>query len=265
MSSRIAGQRVYTTRLQKGGALLSEMRRLVLEWDGTPACAERIIRTNVLSARSRARARDVLTRTFIPRFVDSEPPALWRPIGELERARWPQGALLPIHYYAAAAAEPVVWDFVVEALSPRYARSQPEVRTDDVLRFLDEAPDGRFPAGRWTKAVSTRVARGLLAALRDFGVLAGAAKKRISPLYLPPESFAFIARVRHALGVRGHGALRDPCWALFFLSELAVERFFLEAHQRKLLSYGAAGSLIRIEFPGETLEDYAHILAQRPH
>jgi hypothetical protein len=46
---------------------------------------------------------------------------------------------------------------------------------------------------------------------------------------------------------------------------MAVERFYLEAHQRKLLSYLAAGSVIRIEFPGVTLEDYARELAQRAH
>jgi hypothetical protein len=47
--------RVYTTRLQKGGAVLAEMRRLLLEWDGTPGCAERILQRNPVSAPSRTR------------------------------------------------------------------------------------------------------------------------------------------------------------------------------------------------------------------
>ena len=38
-----------------------------------------------------------------------------------------------------------------------------------------------------------RVAQGLLAALRDFGVLQGAVKKRIAPAYLPVEAFAYVA------------------------------------------------------------------------
>jgi hypothetical protein len=139
------------------------------------------------------------------------------------------------------------------------------VRVTDVLRFLYRSPSIRFEGRHWSKEVSIRVARGLLAALRDFGVLSGAVKKRIKPMLLLPESFAFIARVRHDLGVLGHAALEDPCWRLFFLGETAVERLFLEAHQRKLLSYLAAGSVIRIEFPGHDLEAYARELAKRAH
>ena len=255
----------YTTRLQKGGALVADMRRILVEWDGTSGCAERIIRANVLSSPSRYRALDVVTRTFVPRFVHSVPPNLWRPVQLFEQARWSQAALLPIHYYAAAAAEPLLWDFVVEILAEKHGIGHHEVRVTDVLRFLDQSQDARFQGKRWSKEVSIRVARGLLASLRDFGVLAGAVKKRISPLYLPLESFAFLARIRHELGVRGHSALQDPCWRLFFLMETSVERLFLEAHQRKLLTYLAAGSVIRIEFPGASLEEYARELTQRAY
>jgi hypothetical protein len=257
--------RPYTTRLQKGGALVSDMRRILLEWNGTPDCGERIVRTNVLSSPSRYRALDVVTRTFMPRFVDSDPPRLWRPVRLLEQAGWSQAALLPIHYYAAAAAEPLLWDFVVEILAERHAKGHQEVHVTDVLRFLDRSQDARFQVKRWSKEVSIRVARGLLASLRDFGVLAGAVKKRISPLYLPLESFAFVARIRYELGIRGHSALQDRCWQLYFLAETSVERLFLEAHQEKLLTYLAAGSVIRLEFPGTSLEDYARELTQRAH
>lgn len=94
-------------------------------------------------------------------------------------------------------------------------------------------------------------------------MLAGQAKKRLTPLYLPTESFAFIAAIRHALGVRSQAALTDPCWQLFYLGDLAVERFFIEAHQRKLLSYHAAGAIVRIDFGTADLEEYAHHIAQR--
>jgi hypothetical protein len=256
----------YTTRLQKGGALVREMRLLVQHWNGRPGCPEQLLRANVISAPSRLRAWDAITRTFVPRFVSSRPADLWRSLGILERAGWGAERLLPIHYYAAAAAEPLLWDFVAGDLAERHALGQSAVRTDDVLRFLRQAPESRFVGRRrWTSTVSTRVARGLLAALRDFGVLAGAAKKRFTPLYLPAESFAFLAMIRNLLGYRGRRSLTDPCWQLFFLSDTAVERFFIEAQQRKLLEYHAAGSVVRIEFPAETLDAYAHELAQRAH
>jgi hypothetical protein len=259
------GHRAYTTRLLKGGALLSDLRLLLLEWDATPGAAERIVRDNVLSQASRKRAADIVNYVFVPRFVHSDPPDLWRSVAVLERAGWSQAALVPIHYFAAAAAEPLLADFVTEVLARRAAQGQTEVGTADVLDFLAKAPDERFFEQRWSGITSLKVARSLLAALRDFGVLSGAVKKKIHPIYLPTETFAFLTMLRHASGVRGAAMLHDPCWRLFYLGDTAVERFLIEAHQRKLLGYHAAGSLVRIEFPAADPEAYAHVLAEGAH
>jgi hypothetical protein len=257
--------RPYTTRLQKGGALVAEMRRLVLEWDDKPDCLNRIVEANILSLPSQRRTRDVIMRTFTPRFVRSHPPDLWRPVSVLERAGWSRESLLPIHYYAAASAEPLLWDFAVEFLVDREARGLLEIRTDDAVRFIRLASSDCFPDGQWSPTVSLKVARGLLAALRDFGILAGASKKRITPIYLPTESFAFLAMLRQVVGVKGRVTLTDPCWRLFHLSDTGIEQHFLDAHQKKFLSYHAAGSLVRLEFSATNLQEYAHELSQRAH
>lgn len=255
----------YTTRLQKGGALLPDIRRLLLEWDGSPGCGERIVRENVLGLPSRARASDLVMRTFVPRYVRSSPPDLWRTMQALERAHAPHEMLVPLHYYAAAGAEPLLWDFATQWLAPRYAQGQRTVTTADVFRFLDEAPASRFPNGRWSEEVTTRVARGLLAALRDFGVLEGAIKKRIVAPHLPVESFALLARLRVEARIRPSAILMDSAWRLFQLNDQAVERILLQAHQRGWLGYDAAGSIIRLEFPEEDVASYALAIAQRTH
>ena len=43
------------------------------------------------------------------------------------------------------------------------------------------------------------------------------------------------------------------------------ERFFVEANQHGLLEYHAAGTVTRLTFPANTLEEYANVLAQRSH
>jgi hypothetical protein len=252
----------YTTRLQKVGALLPEMRRLILDWDDSPECADRAIEDNVLAAPSRLRARDVVKRGFVPRYVESTPPRIWRALAVLERGDWPTQSSVPLHYYCCAASERLMWDFVTEWVAGRYSAGLREVRTADAVSLLDAAPASRFPDGRWSPTVSVKVAQGLLTTLRDFGILAGAAKKEIAPIYLPTESFAFIAMARHEAGVRARALRDDPVWQLYLLSPTAVDRFFVEAQQRRLLTYAAAGSVVRIEFPASTLEEYAHALAQ---
>ena len=66
----------YTSRIQKGGALLDEMRQLVLLWSDAPVAENRaeIIRSNPLNKATRARIADVLNRVFIPRFVRGADP-----------------------------------------------------------------------------------------------------------------------------------------------------------------------------------------------
>lgn len=264
-ASQPPDRRVYTARLLKGGALANEMRTLVAAWDGTDDCVERLVCENVLSHRSRARSRDVIRLVYMPRFVSSQPPDLWRPLAVLEHASWPARLMLPIHFYAAASADALMTDFVEEVVAKRYALGMTDIDTDDVVRFLERAPAERFPAGRWGDTVNIKVARGLLAALRDFGLLGGAVKKRITPLYLPLESFAFLAFTRHAAGVPASEAVSDPVWRLFQLGDDMVEHLLVQAQQWGLLGYHAAGSIRRIDFPAPTLVEYAHALAQRPH
>ena len=255
--------RAYTARLTKSSALVPEMRKLVLEWDDDVGRGKRLVQENVLASPTRSRSNDVVTRAFLPRYVHSRPPDLWRPLAILEREGWQLQALLPLHYFAAASAEPILRDFVSEFLAPRYAIGHLEVTVDDAKRFLARAPADRYPRGRWGESVTERVAQGLLATLRDFGVLSGAVKKRVTPIYLPVPSFAFLAKLRTDLGAKGRALLVDPCWQLFYLSETAVERLFVEAQQEGLLAYNAAGSVIRVDFPARDLEDYAHVVARR--
>jgi hypothetical protein len=117
--------------------------------------------------------------------------------------------------------------------------------------------------GHWSEPTITRIARGLLSALRDFGVLQGGINKKIAPSYLPVESFAYVMFYLKQNQPSGAQLIGLPDWKLFFLDKESVERFLFEAHQRELLEYHVAGSVTRLTFPAETLEEYANVLAQR--
>lgn len=56
-----------------------------------------------------------------------------------------------------------------------------------------------------------------------------------------------------------------PDWKLFFLPREGVERCLFEAHQNHLLEYHVAGTVTRLTFPASSLEEYAHVLAERAH
>ena len=117
----------------------------------------------------------------------------------------------------------------------------------------------------WSEHTTCRVTQGLMSALRDFGILQGAVHKRIAPTYVPVTAFAYVMFFLKEHQPSGAKLVEHPDWRLFFLPREGVERLLFEAHQRGLLEYHAAGSVTRLSFPAKTLEEYAHVLAERAH
>lgn len=240
--------------------MIGDMRSLLLAWSDRSDCADDLVARNALGHGSRARARDVITRTFVPRFVHSHPPNLWRSMAIFERAGVERDATLALHFHLAAEAEALLADFAMYIHADRAPDAS--VSVEDVLSFLQRSPTVRFPHGRWSPVVATKVARGLLAALRDLGHLRGSNRKFLVAPMLPPIAFAWIAAHRQSLGVRGARVLRDVAWQRFGLGERAVEHMFFECHARGHLEYHAAGSVVRLEFPVGPLENLAHVLVE---
>jgi hypothetical protein len=133
----------------------------------------------------------------------------------------------------------------------------------ELQRFLQNWVDAGKTSRNWSEPTIVRIAQGLLSTLRDFGVLQGTVQKRIAPAYLPIRAFAYLAFYLKQHQPSAAKLIELSDWKLFFLPREGVERFLFEAHQHKLLDYHAAGSVTRLTFPATTLEDYAHVIAER--
>jgi hypothetical protein len=70
----------YTSRIQKGGALIEEMPELVRLWTDAPLAENKaeVIRMNPLNKATRARVMDVLNRIFVPRFIEGPIRDSWK-------------------------------------------------------------------------------------------------------------------------------------------------------------------------------------------
>lgn len=250
---------IYTTRLQKGGALFDDMRQLVRTWREAPTNALRddAVRANILNKETRARLADVYRRTFLPRFVNGPIPNAWKLVRPLEDAEAPVHIVRPVYYWISAKAEPLLGDFCREFILPRQAIVRTGIGTEEVLKWLN---DKGCP---WSPTVATKVARGLLAALRDFGILEGRARKRLASVLLPVPGFAYLARCLRETGAVSRSLLVHQDWQLFLLNPSEVEHLFLVAHQERLLEYHAAGSTVGISFPTDSLEEYARVVTER--
>ena len=249
----------YNTRIQKGGALIDDMRKLVRAWQVIPAeqQTQALVRANLLNKKTRARSADILRRTYIPRFVEGPIPSAWKLVRPLEDVEVSPQLVKPIYYWISAKAEPMIYDFVREFLFPRLATARAGIDQSEVLNWL-------YGKGcQWSPTVSIKVTRGLLAALRDFGVLEGRATKRLASMRLPIGSFAYLAFCLHKLGFLGRDLVFHPDWQLFLLHTPDVEHNLLEAHQRRILDYQAAGSIVRLSFPYDSFEEYARVVVDQ--
>ena len=146
------------------------------------------------------------------------------------------------------------------------ARGLMDISVQNFQRALAGWVDEAKTTGHWSTPTITRIAQGLLSALRDFGVLQGAVNKKIAPAYFPIESFAYRGLLPEtAPTIRSEANRAVGLGAVLFAPREGVERFLFEAHQRDLLEYHVAGSVTRLTFPAETLEEYANVVAQRSH
>ncbi len=255
--------RIYCSKIIKAGALLADTKTLLAHWDETRSVVENLDwfrRENLFGKASRSRVEDILA-IFRQRYLASE--AITKALVTIVKGRFPTEGLTRVLYFHAAQADSLLHDVVTEVLVPLLAQGRTEISVEDIRAPLARWVTEGKTAGHWSEPTLVRVAQGLMATLRDFGVLQGAVHKRLAPMYLPVEAFAYVAFYLHQEQPSGERLLGHPEWRLFFLTPQAVERFFVEAHQCRLLEYYAVGSIIRVTFPADSIEEYARALAQR--
>jgi hypothetical protein len=255
--------RNYTSKIIRAGALLADTKTLLHQWDETLSIADNLKRAredNIFGKNSRSWISQFL-RSFRQRYLTDPANAL--ALVALAKGGLPPESLNPILYFYVAQDDPLLHAVVTDLLLPFHAQGRTEVSPDDTRRAIRAWIDCGLIPSAWSENTISRATRNLMATLRDFGILQGAARKKLATVYLPVEAFAFIAFVLHRNQPSGGRLIAHPEWQLFFLTPPTVEGYFGEAHQRHLLEYQAAGSIVRITFPASTLEEYAHVILQR--
>jgi hypothetical protein len=255
----------YTSKIIKAGALLDDTKTLLSHWDMTaplPDNLNRIRRENVFGKASRSRVEDILA-VFRQRYLAEAD--VTKALVVLVNSRLPAATLDRILYFHTARGDRLLHDIVTDILAPMQARGIGNIDAAEMQKHLSRWVAGGLTTTMWSGNTTLRVAQGLLSTLRDFGVLQGAVNKRIAPAYLPVTAFAYVAFYLKQRQPSGAKLLEHSDWRLFFLNRELVERFFYEANQHALLEYHSAGTVTRLTFPADTLEEYANVLAQKSH
>lgn len=242
-----------TSNIQKGGALLDDCRRVVEAWDPgtTPeGNLSRIADENLLGKASRSRTDDVLLRIIGPRLVQPGPHLIPALRGLVNESR----SFVEACYYEAARDDALLAAFAEEQLWTWWQDGRVGVVIGDTTDWLGGlAQTGRAPD--WSEAVRTKTARGLLAALRDFGVLRGGTRKEIVSPTMTPRGFAYVAWREHEQGASSRALATSRVWRRWLLEPERVLDLFGQAARLGVLQFSSAGSAVRIDWVASSLQE----------
>lgn len=246
---------MFTSNILKGGALLDDARRLVDVWDLGEDMTwnlDRIADENLLAKPSRARARAVLQRVLRPRLVEPGPQV----IAALKELRSSPRGFVEAYYYEATRDDGLLAACAEGPLYAWWEASRVSVDVNELAAWLGKlAANGDTPS--WADSTRIEVARHLLAALRDFGILNGAVRKEFSRSSLSIAGFSYVAFRLHETGASSRALLASPVWRRWLLDEGRITELFHEAARKGLLRYSSAGSAVRVDWLQESLSEVA--------
>src|SRR5215213_6167356 len=137
------GNKRYSSKIIKAGALLPDTKLLLETWDTTTDVdnnLERVREENLLGKSSRSRVEDVL-RVFRQRYL--EDPEMLRALVALVKGGMPAESLDRVLYFQATRSDLLLHDLVTEVLADWSIRSDREVRIREVQNWVDEQVEAR--------------------------------------------------------------------------------------------------------------------------
>jgi hypothetical protein len=239
--------------------MLEDATRLAEAWQPDLSPQDNLRRVsdlNLLGKTTRTRADDVLLRILKPRYVDPGDQVMTA----LNQLLIRPDAFREACYYETSRDDALLAAFSEGPLFEWYQRGRTTVTIDEVKQWMsDLARAGQAPS--WTDTVRTKVARGILASLRDFGILEGANQKRFATPRMTPLGFAYVAYREHEQGASSRAIVESPVWKRWLLGPDRVPDLFAQAERLGVLRYVQVGSSVRVDWIAGSLQEVARAAA----
>ncbi len=200
-----------------------------------------------------------MRRIFRVRFLDIE---RHRPLIRLAQAGMRQDTWAPILMWHLCFRELLLSDFLESWLFPRKHEGMLRVRADEVRGYLKGLPARGLLDKDWTANTVSRMVSGLPTYAADFGLLEGKAVKEICPFHLPDEALLYVLHDIAGDVASAEKILDDPRWKRFLISRSELEREVLRLHQHRRVTFEIAGSMVALELPCKSADEYAEHLVQ---
>lgn len=226
----------YLSTLASKAALLEETRLFLVTYGQSydlEATAQALLNT-VLVQRSR-RTRMIIVKIIKSRLVSWNPPD-WVLQDLISFAHEPNldslRAALLLHI---PRQDHVLYDFVQQVIVPHQHSGEVKMFPSDVQTFLDTSLQEHPEISQWGFETRLRLSRGILATLRDCGLLKGEVNKQIKVPAIPESVVRHFIQLLQAEGVSQEHMADHPDWQLWLWSPAQAQaaiHSFLKQEQR---------------------------------
>ena len=257
----------YTVALAKGQGIPSETMQLLRAWrEGMSAVAltRDVIANGLLSKATNARASDIVSRVFAPRYL-AKGAAPARNLKRLLENGLSIDRLLPLFLIYTARVNLILRDFIVRVYWPHYNAGARILQRQDALDFMKTARAAGLIPSEWSEAVKTKMTRYLLSSLTDFKLTRDLpqGRREIIPYSIHPTTVLYLAHEAHFAGASDHAVLEHQDWQLFGLDRFRVLDEFRKAAAEGHFVVQYSGELLRISWKYKSLEESLDVIAKR--
>lgn len=250
MTTAVSETGRYTIAICKGSALLEETRALLRSWrpgESSNEFSERVLREDLLGRMTAYRARDIVRRVFARRYLrpDNQPALLLKRL--LEHGQ-PGQLFTDLCLLYSARNDDLIRDVVTQVYWPALSEGRLSLAPTHLVEFLRQAQREGKTENPWSEQVKLKVARGVLKAMADFGLLVEVSRGRREIVHFRPtdRTIVFLAYDLHFGGSTDAGLVDHKDWALFGLTERDVATALDRLSGEGWWLAQVAGSVVRI-------------------
>jgi BrxA len=256
----------YTIAVCKGSAYLEETKALLRAWQPGESATEfrdRVLREDLLGRMTAYRASDIVRRVFAWRFLrpDDKPALLLKRL--LEGGQSGQ-VFSDLCFLYAVRNDDLIRDVVTQLYWPSLSEGRLILSPAYVVEFLRQADrDGRIPEP-WSEQVKLRVARGVLKAMTDFGLLreVGRGKRELVHFRPADRTIVYLVHDIHFSGSTDARIIEHKDWALFGFRARDVASALDRLSGQGWWLAQIAGSLIRVTWKHTCMEEVVDAIAR---
>ena len=247
----------YSARYSSKGALLQELRKAFahLAQERSVAMTRDAAVKGIIWAHKTQQTRNTCWDHLHYRYL-SGPHAPATAIANLFLAELPEGLRSSVLYFHYALRDALVFDFVIQHLWSAFLSGRSSVSVADMELFLRDRSKDHPEVDGWATSTRKKLAHSILAALRDFGVLAGASKKRLGKPYVSHALALYIATYGKQVGMTTREILDGPLPHLFFLDGVGMRGLLLSAARARNIEFTESGSVVSLQLPWRTVDEY---------